>query len=92
MVPRTTTDTYLAAALREPAVQVVTAGRKGERAIEEGGHGLFTRRLLDGLRGVADPEGLGFVTAAQLAAWIEPRVVRDSGGKMTPQYGRLDDR
>lgn len=90
VLPRTATDEYLAAALREPAVQVLTAGRKGERAIEEGGHGLFTRQLLEGLRGLADPEGRGLITAAQLAAWIEPRVVRDSKGQMTPQYGRLE--
>jgi hypothetical protein len=90
VVPQSTTDEYLAAAMREPELQVLTAGRKGERSIEEGGHGLFTRRLLDGLRGLADPEGRGIVTAAQLAAWIEPRVVRDSKGRMTPQYGKLD--
>ena len=90
IAPQSTTDEYLAAALREPVVQVLTAGRKGERAIEEGGHGLFTKRLLDGLRGLADAEGRGILTAAQLAAWIEPRVVRDSKGKMTPQYGSLD--
>lgn len=90
VVPAATTDEYLASALREPAVQVMTAGRKGERAIEEGEHGLFTRRFLDGLRGLADTEGRGVITAAQLAAWIEPRVVRDSKGKMTPQYGKLD--
>ena len=90
VVPRATTDEYLSAALREPVVQVLTAGRKGERAIEEGSHGLFTRRFLDGLRGLADPEGRGVITVGQLAAWIEPRVVRDSGGRMTPQYGKLD--
>lgn len=90
IAPRGITDEYLAAALREPVIQVLTAGRKGERAIEEGGHGLFTRRLLDGLRGLADSEGRGIITAAQLAAWLEPRVVRDSKGRMTPQYGRLD--
>jgi hypothetical protein len=88
--PKGTSDEYLDAALREPAVQVLTAGRKGERSIEEGGHGLFTRRLLDGLRGLADTEGRGRLTVAELAAWIEPRVVRDSNGRMTPQYGRLD--
>src|SRR5205823_10990663 len=82
-------DAYLAVIARESVVQVLTAGRKGELAIEEGGHGLFTRELLNGLRGLADTEGRGFVTAAQLAAWIEPRVVRDSAGKMTPQYGKL---
>ena len=90
IAPARPTDEYLAGALREPVVQVLTAGRKGERAIEDGGHGLFTRRLLDGLRGLADTEKRGFITAAQLATWIEPRVVRDSKGKMTPQYGKLD--
>jgi uncharacterized caspase-like protein len=90
VVPTATTDAYLASAVREPVVQVVTAGRKGERAIEEGGHGLFTRRLLDGLRGLADAEGRGIITAAQLAAWLEPRVVRDSDGRMHPQYSKLD--
>lgn len=83
------TDAVLANALRSPVVQVLTAGRKNERAIEEGGHGMFTRRLLDGLR-YADTDGRGFVTAGQLAAWVEPRVIRDSGGRMTPQYGKLD--
>jgi formylglycine-generating enzyme required for sulfatase activity len=91
IAPKATTDEYVASALREPAVQILTAGRKGERSIEDGGHGLFTRRLLDGLRGLAfDPEGGGILTAAQLAAWIEPRVVRDSKGRMNPQYGKID--
>src|SRR5438445_296840 len=80
----------VAAALPAPIGPVLAAGRKGGRAIGEGSHGLFTRRCLDGLRGLADPEGRGVITVGQLAAWIEPRVVRDSGGRMTPQYGKLD--
>lgn len=88
--PEPVTDHYLATALREPVVQIITAGRKGERAIEEGGHGIFTRRLLEGLRGLVDVDGRGFITAQQLAAWLEPRVVRDSEGRMHPQYGKLD--
>jgi formylglycine-generating enzyme required for sulfatase activity len=90
LTPRSTTDAYLASAMKEPVVQVLTAGRKGERAIEEGGHGLFTRRFLDGLRGLADPDGRGIITAGQLGAWLEPRVTRDSDGRMHPQSGRLD--
>ncbi len=90
VAPRSIDDAFLASALREPVVQVLTAGRRGERAIEEGGHGVFTRHFLQGIRGLADPEGRGIVTAAQLAAWIEPRVVRDSDGRMHPQYSRLD--
>ena len=90
IVPQPTPEALLAASLRESVVQVLTAGRKGERSIEEGGHGLFTRRLLDGMRGLADPRGRGFITAADLAAWVGPRVIRDSSGKMTPQYAKLD--
>ena len=32
------TDDYVAAAVREPVVQVITAGRRGEQALEERGH------------------------------------------------------
>ncbi len=78
------------AMLQEPVVQVLTAGRKGQKAVEDQGHGLFTRRLLDALRGLADQDGRGFVTTTQLAAWLAPRVARDSGGRQTPQYSALD--
>ena len=90
IMPESLSDPEIAAALEEPVVQVLTAGRKGQRAIEEEGHGLFTRRFLDGLRGLADREGRGFVTATQLAAWLGPRVIRDSGGRQHPQYSALD--
>jgi hypothetical protein len=76
--------------LEQPVIQVLTAGRRGEKAIEMGGHGIFTRRLLEGLRGAADTDRKGFVTGVELAGWIETRVLQDSDGKMTPQYGRLD--
>lgn len=88
--PESVTDPEIAAALEEPVVQVMTAGRKGQKAIEEEGHGLFTRRLLDGLRGLADRDGRGFVTVTQLAGWLGPRVARDSGGRQHPQFSALD--
>lgn len=83
-------DPDLVSALQEPVVQVLTAGRKGQKAIEEEGHGLFTKRLLDGLRGLADRDRRGFVTVTQLAAWMGPRVTRDSEGRQHPQYSALD--
>jgi uncharacterized caspase-like protein len=86
----TVNDAEIASALEEPVVQVLTAGRKGQKAAEEGGHGLFTRRMLDALRGLADREGRGFITVTQLAAWVTPRVVRDSEGRQYPQYSALD--
>jgi len=90
IVPEAVRDADLAASLQEPVVQVMTAGRKGQKAIEEEGHGLFTRRLLDGLRGLADRDRRGWVTATQLGAWVGPRVTRDSGGRQTPQFSALD--
>ena len=77
-------------ALRESVVQVLTAGRKGQKVLEEDGHGLFTKRLLDGLRGLADRERRGFVTASELAGWLSPRVIRDSGERQHPQFSTLD--
>lgn len=90
ITPDAVRNVEIAALLQEPVVQVLTAGRRGQKAVEEGGHGLFTKRLLDGLRGLADQDRRGFVTATQLAAWLAPRVARDSAGRQTPQYSALD--
>src|SRR2546426_3631609 len=81
---------YLDAVTKEPAVQIITAGRKGEQVLEEEGHGLFTRRLLSGLTGLADTDQNGIITAQELATWLESRVVRDSQDRQHPQYSRLD--
>ena len=81
---------YLESVTKEPAVQIITAGRKGEQVSEEEGHGLFTRRMLQGLTGPADTDQNGIVTAQELATWLESRVVRDSQDRQHPQYSRLD--
>ncbi|MBI3637126.1 MAG: caspase family protein [Candidatus Rokubacteria bacterium] len=90
IAPESVGEADLAAALQEPVVQVLTAGRKGQRAIEEEGHGLFTRRFLDALRGLADRDHRGFITGSQLGVWVGTRVTRDSGGRQTPQFSALD--
>jgi uncharacterized caspase-like protein len=81
---------YLEAMTREPAVQIITAGRKGEPVLEEQGHGLFTRRLIQGIMGLADADQIGVITALELATWVESRVIRDSRNRQHPQYSRLD--
>lgn len=73
----------------EPVVQILTAGTQGQSAVEEGGHGIFTKHLLKGLEGWADPDG-GGLTALKLATFIQERVIRESFGKQTPQYGKLE--
>jgi len=90
-VPPTRVDTvYLEAMTKEPAVQIITAGRKGEPVLEEDGHGLFTRRLIQGLGGLADVDQNGVITGQELATWLESRVIRDSNNRQHPQYSRLD--
>lgn len=90
-VPPTRVDNvYLEAMMKEPAVQIITAGRKGEPVLEEDGHGLFTRRLIQGMGGLADVDQNGVITGQELATWIESRVIRDSQNRQHPQYSRLD--
>jgi class 3 adenylate cyclase/putative methionine-R-sulfoxide reductase with GAF domain len=79
----------LAVLTREPVVQVISAGTEGQDAIEDGGHGIFTKYLLKGLEGWADPDGSG-LTAIRLAAFVQERVVQASQSRQIPQYGKLE--
>lgn len=62
---------YLELVGRSRVIQVLTAGRKNQPVIEDQGHGVFTRKLLDGLAGHADENQDGLITLAELAAWIK---------------------
>lgn len=81
---------YLDLVLRSRAIQVLTAGRRDQPVIEEQGHGVFTRTLLNGLAGHADENGDGLITAAELGAWMHPRVAQRSDYKQDMQWGTLD--
>lgn len=76
-------------ATREPVVEVLTAGRKGEKAVEDNGHGIFTTHFLKGLEKFADSNNDKVITTSELLVFVEERVRRDSGGKQNPQYGKL---
>ena len=83
---------YLGELTRKSVKQIITAGGKDERVIEEGGHGLFTKFLLKALdQGDAD-DGDGVITAMQLGSYLQKRVAEASsryGKPHTPLYGRL---
>jgi hypothetical protein len=81
---------YLKVVTEKRAVQMITAGRKGDLAHEQGGHGIFTLYVLRGLKGEADLNGDGVVTASELGAFVQPNVYQASGQKQLPQYGRLE--
>ena len=68
---------------------VVTACGANEVSLEspEAGHGIFTRHLVEGLRGAADADGNGKVTIDELYEYIYEHVERDAralGGSMKP--------
>ena len=71
--------------------QVLTAGEKDQPVLEEGGQGLFTKRLLEALDGGADmmPRD-GILTAMEVAAFVQGRVIAISNGQQTPFFGTMD--
>jgi hypothetical protein len=72
------------------ARQVLTAGSEGEEVFEVGGHGLFTKVLLEGLQGSADLDKSGYITATELYTFIAPRVLQESRNAQNPAFGRID--
>jgi formylglycine-generating enzyme required for sulfatase activity len=71
-------------------IQVMTAGKKDQPVLEEQGHGVFTRKFLDGLAGHADENRDGLITLSELGAWMHPRVAQASEYKQDMQWGTLD--
>ena len=72
------------------AVQIVTAGGKGEQVREKEGHGLFTTYFLKALEGNGDFNKDNVVTGTELGAYLRPAVSNASGQAQTPLYGRLE--
>lgn len=54
------------------ARQIITAGTKGQEVVDDGasGHSLFTGAILEGLRGRADLNGDGYITASELMDFL----------------------
>lgn len=84
------TGGYLAKIASMRAVQVVTAGGKGELVQEKAGHGLFTSYFLRGINGEADINKDSVVTGTELGAYLRPTVSDASQQAQTPLYGRLE--
>lgn len=72
------------------AVQMITAGGKGEQVLEVDGHGLFTKYFLSGIEGQADIDDDGVVSASELGTYLRPLVSKASEQKQTPLFGSLE--
>ncbi len=72
------------------AVQVVTAGDKGESLIQENGKSLFVRVLIDGLNGMADRNKNGWLMASEIGDYVKQQVVERSKGAQHPFFVQLE--
>ncbi len=82
-------NNYLRDMSRRTARQMLTAGGADQEVADNGpnGHSVFTWTLLQGLEGRADLNSDGFITAAELAAYVGPSVSALS--HQTPAFGNL---
>ncbi|MGQ9608003.1 MAG: caspase family protein [bacterium] len=85
---------YLSKVVRAPTQQMITAGGKDEVAQElsEIGHGVFTYKLIEGLKNnLADGNNDGVITGTELAMYVENAVQQKTNGKQNPQFRREDE-
>ena len=86
------TSNYIDKITKNRAVQIITAGGRGEQVIEKPkwGHSAFTLNLNRGLKdGNADMDADGYITANELGLFLNKKVTIDSDNQQTPQYGRM---
>jgi hypothetical protein len=69
--------------LREPCNILLAAGQKDQKAKEEDGHGVYTRHLLEGLRGAAFRPHQAYITSEDLQAYLK-RSMGDAGVTQIP--------
>ncbi len=85
-------EEYLVQMTSSRAVQMITAGREDELAIEVDGRGIFTDSFLQAIDGEADANGDGWVTASEIGAFVPGQVASITNDKQTPMYGTLEGR
>lgn len=71
------------------AVQVLTAGKKGEPGPTKDGVSPFVQALITGLKGAADTDKNGWLLASELATFVKNEVEKATQGQH-PQFARID--
>ncbi len=72
------------------AVQVLTAGDKGESLSQENGRSLFVQALVQGLSGTADRNNNGWLMASEVGDYVIEQVVERSKGVQHPFFVQLE--
>ncbi len=85
------TIAYVEKKTKERGRQLISAGQKDEEVYESDiwGHSVFIYYLLRGLRGSADLNNDGVITASELYQYVEPLVSNETNQKQTPQFRYL---
>jgi tetratricopeptide (TPR) repeat protein len=72
------------------AVQVLTAGDKGESLSQENGRSLFVQVLVNGLSGTADRNKNGWLMASEVGDYVKQQVLERSKGTQHPFFVQLE--
>jgi tetratricopeptide (TPR) repeat protein len=72
------------------AVQVLTAGDKGEPLNQENGKSLFAQVLVNGLNGMADRDKNGWLMASEVGDYVKEQVLERSKGTQHPSFVQLE--
>jgi tetratricopeptide (TPR) repeat protein len=72
------------------AVQVLTAGDKGEVLSQENGKSLFVQVLVNGLSGAADLNKNGWLMASEVGDFAKQQVLERSKGAQHPLFVQLE--
>lgn len=79
---------YIQQNTKEPVRQFITSGSAEQEVPDQS---IFRRAFVDALEGKADYDRDGYLTGTELGAYIQKRTAEDWEGKLTPQYGKLQD-
>jgi tetratricopeptide (TPR) repeat protein len=72
------------------AVQVLTAGDKGESLSQENGRSLFVQVLVNGLSGTADRNKNGWLMASEVGDYVKQQVLERSKGAQHSLFVQLE--
>lgn len=72
------------------AVQVLTAGDKGESLSQENGRSLFVQVLVNGLSGTADRNKNGWLMASEVGDYVKQQVLERSKGAQHSFFVQLE--
>ena len=83
--------------LQSPTISGLTAVTKNQEALEEGGHGMFTRSFVEALQegvgvGVFHRQERNYVTTTELFSYVQRSVLemaKTKGREQTPRFEQL---